>query len=140
MNIDVNQGYFFEEKCIFTADELREMAYRCGDMNFIHHDEEAAKKTRFKNIIASGSAIAAYFTALIPTHFSKLSPMLGLDMSLKFPAPIYPDTELTMRWQVTSTTPKPDNSLVVSLEGSVKNEEGDVLVLGQGNIMLLEKL
>lgn len=116
------------------------MARQCGDMNFVHHDLDAAKDTRFKGIIASGSAIAACFSALIPTHFSKLSPMLGLEMSLKFPAPIYPDTELTMKWEVARTTMKSDSSLLVSLKGSVKDHNGVLLVSALADILLLEKL
>lgn len=140
MNSNIKPGYCFDETRKFTVKELSDMACQCGDMNYVHHDLELAKNTRFKNIIASGSAIAGLFTAMIPTHFSDLSPMLGLEMSLKFPAPIYPDTELVMKWVVTNTVEKSGNNTLVSLEGTITDENGVVSVLAQTSILLVERL
>ncbi len=91
-------GYSFEEKKIFSESELQELALSCGDINFIHHDTNKAKDSRFGGIIASGSSISAVFSAMIPTHISKITSMLGLEMSFKFPAPILPNMETLIKW------------------------------------------
>ena len=86
---------------------MQRLALDCGDMNIFHHDINKAKESRVGEIIASGSAISAIFSAMIPTHVSKITPMLGLKMSFKFPAPIRPNTEIQMKWEVFDTQAKP---------------------------------
>ncbi|WP_281556274.1 MaoC family dehydratase [Thalassomonas sp. RHCl1] len=140
MDEKIKSGYSFEEKRIFSESDLQKLALACGDMNFIHHDINKAKDSRFGEIIASGSAISAHFSAMIPTHISKMSPMLGLEMSFKFPAPIRANTEITMKWQVSETQEKPDAGTIVRLTGKIFDEENTVLVIGTAAIMLLPNL
>ena len=134
------EGYSFEKTVSYTEQELIKMAKYCGDMNFVHHDAADAKQTRFQSIIASGSAITAIFTALIPTHYSEISPMLGLEMSLKFPAPIFPDQLITMSWQVKGSQFASNGDQILSLAGKIQDKHGQDLVLAETKILLLENL
>ena len=140
MNDHSKVGYSFKEKRVFTERKLKKMAHDCGDMNYIHHDNESAKRTRFSGIIASGSAVSAIFSALIPTHFSNLSPMLGLEMSFKFLAPIRPNVELSMGWSVSKVIEKTKMELIIDLDGEVLDIEEKVLVVGSAKILLLPQL
>ena len=140
MDKDIQVGYSFEKVCKFTGSELREMARACGDMNFIHHDLEAAKRTRFKNLIGSGSAITGYFSALIPTHFATIAPILGLEMTQKFLAPIFPDTTLYMKWQVNKIHTKSNNDLIVELYGSITDENEVICISSTASILLVDKM
>ncbi|WDE12986.1 MaoC family dehydratase [Thalassomonas haliotis] len=89
------------------------LALACGDMNFIHHDIDKAKNSRFGEIIASGSTISAHFSAMIPGHIFPISLMLGLEISFKLPAPIRANTEITMKWQVNEIQEKGDAATIV---------------------------
>jgi len=133
-------GYSFEEKRTFSVKELQKMATDCGDMNFIHHNIAEAKETRFGDIIASGSAISAIFSAMIPTNISKINPMLGLEMSFKFPAPVRANIEITMGWRVSEVDDKPNTINIVTLLGTVTDNKGCMLVEGVAKIVLLPHL
>lgn len=137
---DIQVGYYFEKVCKFSESELIDMATACGDMNFIHHDLEAAKNTRFKSLIASGSAITGYFSALIPTHFSQITPAIGLEMSQNFLAPILPSTTLVMRWEVDRIHCKSNNDLVVDLRGSITDENNVLFVSSTASILLVSSM
>ncbi len=136
----IKSGYSFEEKQIFSESKLQQLALDCGDMNFIHHDVNKAKESRFGGIIASGSAISAIFSAMIPAHVSKITPMLGLEMSFKFPAPIRPNTELLMKWEVSGTEATSSAGIVVKLFGEILDENSNILVTGVAKIILLPSL
>ena len=141
MEYKVGPGYSFSKKVSFSVAQLQKMAVDCGDMNFVHHDIERAKKTRFKGIIASGSAISAMFSAMIPNHFSEFTSILGLEMSFKFPAPIKSDTEITMEWQVKEATETHDSkNCIVHLIGIITDIDNSVLVSSEAKILLLPSL
>ena len=116
------------------------MAKACGDMNFIERDLEAAKKTRFKNLIGSESDITGYFSALIQTLLARITPILGLEMSQKFLAPIFTDTALVMKWQVNKLHPKSNNNFVVELNGSIIDEHGVTCVSSKASILLVDEM
>lgn len=140
MNKEIVVGYSFSEKRVFSENELKKIAKDCGDMNFIHHDSVLAKSTRFKGIIASGSAISAIFSAMIATHFSNIRPMLGLEMAFKFPAPVRPNIEIVMMWSVRDIEQKSESNMTLYLEGVIKDKTGSILVTGSAAIILLATL
>lgn len=136
---EIKIGYSFSQEKVFSEDELIKLAQDCGDTNFIHHDIEKAKSTQFSGIIASGSAISALFSAMIPAHFSNISPMLGLEMSFKFPSPIKPNTELLMHWQVAELSATKQADLLLHLSGRITHND-NILVTAKAKILLLCKL
>lgn len=134
------QGYSFQQVKVFSPEQLKQMALDCGDTNFIHHDTDRAKQTRFGEIIASGSAISALFSAMIPAHISPISPLLGLEMSFKFSAPIRANIEINMKWEISNTQPKQDSSTIITLVGEITDAHNNVLVQGEAKITLLKHL
>lgn len=90
---------------VFGADrqlsqqEIAAAARALGDLNPIHHGANHGF-AKIPGVIASGSHVAALFSALIPTHFSQFGDVLGLEMSFAFRAPIFPDTSYHMSWRV----------------------------------------
>jgi len=135
-----NIGYIFSEKRTFSKNELKKMARDCGDINFIHHDDELAEATSLSGIVASGSALAATFSAMIPSHFSIFSPMLGLEMSFKFLQPVKPDEELSMKWCISDTRDQSDDGQMLDLEGQIIDSNHKILVSADAKIMLMPKL
>ncbi|GAA0347183.1 MaoC family dehydratase [Bowmanella denitrificans] len=133
-------GYRFFKTLTLAEEDIRQGALACGDMNYIHHDAERAAKTRFGGLIASGSAISALFSAMLPSHFSVFSPMLGLEMNFKFSAPILAGQTITMEWQIEQINPKAGGKKTLTLKGKIVDLEGNVLVLAAATIMLLPSL
>ena len=131
-----NIGYIFSEKRTFSKNELKKMARDCGDINFIHHDEELAEATSLSGIVASGSALAATFSAMIPSHFSIFSPMIGLEMSFKFLQPVRPEEELSMKWCISDARDLSNGGQMLDLEGQILDSHHTILVSADAKIML----
>lgn len=137
----VRIGERFSGEIRFTQAEIARFARSVGDHNPLHHDQAFAKETRFGGIIASGPQPASWFMALVATHFSRTTSMLGLEFSLKFLGPTRPDELLSATWEVTEVAFKEKlNGEIVKLEGSAINPKGDPVLSGTGTVLVTEKL
>lgn len=131
---------FGGEMLLGTAD-IAAFAKEIGDHNPIHHNPQVAGQTRFGGIIASGPQPAAIFMALTATYFSQSSAMLGLEFSLKFQKPVFPNEPYKMEWVVTEVEFKPKlNGEIVGLQGQVTNSSGEVVLAGTGKVLVVDKL
>lgn len=134
-------GEIFSKQVTLTEDEIKQFATLCDDQNPLHHDSAYAAGTRFGQIIASGPHYSSLFVAMVATHYSKSSPIVGLEFNLKFLRPVYAGVALTMTWKVIEIEHK--ESLagdIVAIAGSVTDPTGAPLLTGQGKILLTEKL
>lgn len=134
-------GYEFTEERFVSCRDIAHFARTCGDENPLHYDEEFAQKTRFEGIIASGPHIMCFFTSMVATHFSRLSmPMIGLDFSFKFLAPVRPETTIAMQWRVVGLESSVKlRGVLAQLEGTVSCH-GQSLIGGRGIILLADPL
>jgi len=126
-----------------TLDEkmISEFAHSTGDLNPLHHDRLAAETSRFRGIIASGAHCASILLAQAATYFSRSTSMVGLEFSLKFPAPTRPGDPLWFRWEVIDVSWNDKlNGDIVSLAGSVRNAEGTELLTSRGKILVSKNL
>ncbi len=134
-------GYSLTKELLLTEQDIMEQAKNCGDENFIHNNETSASNTRFKGLIASGSAVSALFSAMLPTHFSRKNDVLGLEMSFQFKAPIFPNNQYHMIWLIEGISGDMEKSgEVISLSGKIIDEAEVTQVLAKAKILLLEKL
>ncbi len=134
-------GYSLSKELLLTEQDIMEQAKNCGDENFIHNNETSASNTRFKGLIASGSAVSAQFSAMLPTHFSRSHDVLGLEMSFQFKAPIFPQKSHNMTWLIEDISGDMDKSgQVISLSGKIVDETEVTQVLAKAKILLLEGL
>ena len=140
MNTSFKIGYSFSEKRMFTEHELKKFAKDCGDMNPVHHDSDFANNTRFSSIIASGSALSAIFSAMIPSHFCQFSPMLGLEMSFQFLNPVKPHRDILMTWRITKIISKTSTDQLIELLGEITDHEGKALITSSAKVILLPEL
>ncbi len=134
-------GDVFAKEITLTEAEIKQFATLCDDQNPLHHDAAYAANTRFGQIIASGPHYSSLFVAMVASHFSKSSPMLGLEFNLKFLRPVFANVALTMTWNVVRIEHK--KSLagdLVSLAGSITDPVGNSLLAGEGKILLTENL
>ena len=116
-------------------------AHAVGDTNPVHHDADAAAKSRFGRLIASGPQTTAHLLALTASHFSKRGAMLGLEFCVRFRRPIYADETITLEWLVVSVKHNARlNGAVVDLRGRVRKENGETAVGAKGRVLVTEKL
>ena len=114
-----------------TEDEILDFGRRYDPQPF-HADPEAARRTQFGGLIASGWQTAGLMMRLVVDHYlshvaSLASP--GLD-ELRWTQPVRPGDTLSVRATVLETRPsssKPDRGLVRTLF-EVLNQRGEVVM------------
>jgi acyl dehydratase len=133
-------GYRFAESRYVSRDEIVEFATRFGDFNPLHHDEGYAQQTRFAGMIASGPHVLSLFTSMVATHLCRLQPMIGLDFSFRFIAPVRPDTTIEMSWEIVESRWSDGlRGRIVALDGAVCCA-GVTLLTGHGHVLMTDSL
>ena len=119
-----------------TLDEasIRAFATLCGDLNPLHHDAEFAKTTRFGGIIACGPHYLSLLMGLMATHYSQNGPQVGIEFQTHFLKPVRPGDTIELKWVVTHTVPK-SKGTIIALDGSITNEQGEVVLTSIGKLM-----
>lgn len=134
-------GETFESTVELSAESIRAFAAASGDFNPLHHDEAAARASRFGSLIASGPQTAALLMGLTATHFSARGAPLGLDFRLQFRKAVKAGDTLHLRWTVARVEPK--HSLggdLVSLDGEARNQHGELVLTSTGLLLVTERL
>lgn len=123
--------YLFDEAGIMA------FAYGAGDMNVLHHDPEAAAKTRFKGIIASGAQMTAVLMGFGASTLSERHEAVGLEFNTRFECAIPAGTQTTLTVTITSCEPhaKLGGSLV-TFEGAITGDDGKRYVSATGKAVL----
>jgi 3-hydroxybutyryl-CoA dehydratase len=138
--VEIAPGYSFASELHLDEAEIARYSRFCGDTNPLHLDPDFAKTTRFKGIIASGPHVMSLFTGMVASHFSQISPMVGLEFGFKFLQPVRPGVLMTMRWVVSDMKVLSDKGKVfVDLDGEVSVGE-QRLITGRGTILLSETI
>jgi acyl dehydratase len=114
-----------------TEDEVVAFASRYDPQPF-HTDRDAARRTQFGGLIASGWQTAGWMMRLVVDHYlshvaSLASP--GLD-ELRWTQPVRPGDTLSVRATVVETRPsasKPDRGIVRTLF-EVLNQRGEIVM------------
>lgn len=134
-------GESFEKLITLSEAEISTFAHQIEDLNPLHHDAEFAAATRFNHIIASGPHVLSILMAMTATHFSQKGLVLGLSFTNDFVAPVFPNVELTMRWEVLDVVYKDKLAgEIVTLDGNVSDAEDKTLLRSQGRILVTDKL
>lgn len=133
-------GERFSEIIRLTPEDASAFALAARDHNPIHHDLEAAKRSRYQRLIASGTQTSSRLIALAATHFSRLGDMVGLEFSVKFHRPVYADDTILLEWQVVSVEESAFlGGEVVDLRGRVSNSAREKVVSATGRVLVMEK-
>lgn len=114
-----------------TREEIVAFAREFDPQPF-HLDDEAAQRTPFGGLIASGWHTAALVQRIVVDGFVNASASLGspgVD-ELRWLKPVRPGDELAVRFEVTETTPsrsKPDRG-TIKVAYTVTNQKGEVVM------------
>jgi len=76
--------------------EISTFASASGDANPLHHDQEYASNSRYGGIVASGPHTSALLMGFAASYFSDIGPMLGIEFTFFFKAPVLADDSLTL--------------------------------------------
>ena len=127
---------------VLTVAEIAAFARLSGDPNPLHHDEAAARRSRFGGIIVSGPQTVALMLGLLPAHFGRDGrAVLGLDFSFRFVRAIRAGETMTMQWWVTAVEPAARlGAERVTLTGEITNEHGELRFTAQGTILVAAEL
>lgn len=134
-------GYRFEKRVFLSRRDVTAFATDLGDTNPLHHDEAYAKGTRFGGLIASGAHPIALLVALCGAQASKEFPGVGLEFSFRLLGAVKADSEVTLRWEIVGSEPKPKlNGRILSLRGACLDADGRELVAADAKILMAGNL
>ena len=138
----VRIGERISGRAVLTLAEIAEFARLSGDPNPLHHDEAAARRTRFGGIIVSGPQIIALMLGLLPAHFGRTGQaVLGLEFSFRFVHAIRAGETMAMGWSVTAVEPKPHlGGALVTLAGEITTEQGELRFTADGTVLVADHL
>ena len=134
-------GEHIVEQMSLTRMEIANFATLCGDLNPLHHDENYAQQTRFGGVIACGPHSTSLMMGLIATYFSQGRAMLGLEFNFRFLKAVKAGDSITIDWEIISVEPKASlQGEIVTVEGTVTNQQGQIALTGRGKVLVVDKL
>jgi acyl dehydratase len=137
----VRVGERLEHVAHYTRDDISRFATLTLDSNPVHHDREAAVQAGLPDVIASGQHTSALMSGLAATYFSRdddgtRRAMLCLHFNFAYREPIFAESDVTMRWVVSSTEWNASlDGVIAQLEG--KATVGNALaVIARGTVLV----
>ncbi len=132
--MDLKIGDTFSKSREVTDELIRKFAEISGDYNPIHLDEEFAKNTRFGKRIAHGMLSGAFISGVLGYEFA-VRKVVYLNQTLRFVAPVFIGDTVTVTAKVTHIR---EDKPIVTIETLCENQNGEILVKGEGMLMLLD--
>ena len=136
----LQMGYRFSGAHRFDPVQVSAFAHAAGDRNPIHHDPEAAARTRFGKLIVSATHTSALLMGLIASHLSTLGEVVGVKFTTELLRPVFADEDVTLEWEVSGIHPHARGGHVVDLTGSMKGKEGNCRVRAAGRVRIWKTL
>lgn len=132
--IAIGVGDRFEKTVSIDAPSIRAFATLAGDMNPLHHDDDAAARGPYGVLIASGPQLVSLMLGVDATHFSAAGVAVGLGFDFKFVRAVPAGTRLVLSWAVTRCDYKPSlTGYIVAVEGTACDESGTLYVSARGS-------
>jgi acyl dehydratase len=139
MAAPVKVGDGFERVVTLDEASIAAFAAACGDRNPLHQDRDAAARSRFGGIIASGPQTSSLLMGLCATWMTARGESVGLDFSFRFRKAVRAGETLHLAWTITRIEARPSlKGDVVALEGRAVDSAGDVTVESRGLALLLD--
>ena len=137
----VQVGERIDHVARYTREEISRVAHATLDTNPVHHDRAAALRAGLPDVIASGQHTSALMSGLAASHFSRADDgvarsMLCLHFNFAYREPIVADSDVTLRWVVSSIEWNASlDGVIAQLEGkaSVANA---LAVIARGTVLV----
>ena len=137
----IREGEEIRSRLRYSVEQIIEFARLTGDANPLHHDQLAAQRAHFGEIIASGQQTASHMMGLVASHFSRQDDgvpreVLCLNFNFAFKAPVFAEQEITLVWRVSQVEPSvKQGGYVGQLDGSAR-VAGRACVVGRGTVLV----
>jgi acyl dehydratase len=109
----------------FDAAGIRQFASLAGDTNPLHHDETAARRSRFGGLIASATQTTSVMLGRLAQFVCARANVVGLGYAVKLLRAVPAGATGEILWRVVSIEPK------LSLGGTIVRFEGELRVDGR---------
>ncbi|HEX7545526.1 MAG TPA: MaoC family dehydratase [Gemmatimonadaceae bacterium] len=131
---DLRVGQAAERTREITAALVDSFADLTGDFSPVHVDEAAAAKTRFGTRIAHGMLSASFLSALIGMDLPGPG-TIWVAQAFRFKQPVKLGDTITWRVEVRELFPEKKRA---NLAAVCRNQRGEVVIDGEGTILLLD--
>ena len=132
-------GDFAVREVPLTAEDIVRYATLCGDTNPLHHDEAAARKSRFGGLIASGAHTIALLTGFCAAFTTSRAPCVGLEFSYQLRRAARAGDVLHLRWEVVAVEASEKlGGDLITLRGELRDQGGALLVGASGTVLVRE--
>jgi len=131
-NFYVGQSEEYIKK--FTEDEIESYARITGDYNYIHMDEEKAKKSFFKGRIVHGQLVGGLISALLGMKLPG-GGNIYLQQSLEFLKPVRIGDTIKAKVIITEINEK---KKVIVLDTFCLNEDEEEVLRGKAKVLVLK--
>ena len=134
-------GDHAEQELLLTREDVIRLATELGDPNPLHHDEAVAARSRFGGLIACGGHLVGLLTSACAAFTTAHGPGVGLAFSYQLRRAARAGTRLRLSWEVVSVerSERPKGE-VVRLAGAIRDEDGALLVSGEGSVLARDDL
>ena len=119
-------GDVAEMSRLVTAADIESFTAISGDRNPLHYDMQAAKSSRFGEIVVQGGITSAILNAVVAEKLPGPGTVF-LNVNWDFKAPVRPGDTITGRVEVTSAR---DDKPITTLRTTVTRDDGTVALDG----------
>lgn len=129
-------GERFSKSHVFNEREVRAFATAAGDTNPLHHDRAVAQRSRYGQLIVSGTHTTALLLGLAAAHFSRGHAVVGRSFTVDFRRAVAADAAVQIMWEVTGVSMVREGGQHIDLRGGVYDEGGELCVQAAGALQL----
>ena len=109
-----------------AAEDIVRFTEISGDRNPLHYDEEAARASRFGELIVQGGVTSAILNAVVAEDLPGPGSVF-LNVSWDFKAPVRPGDEITAEVEVLEAR---EDKPLTKLRTTIRNQEGTIVLDG----------
>jgi 3-oxoacyl-[acyl-carrier protein] reductase len=120
---------------LITAEDVEAFAKLSGDRNPLHMDDKFAARTHFQRRVVHGMLMANYVSTLVGMHCPGPG-ALWSQQNFRWPAPVFIGDRVDV---VIRVTHKSIGSRTLKIELKASNQDGKVVMEGEGTVTALEE-
>ena len=128
----IDIGLTKEIDVIITQSLVDDFAKISGDYSPIHMNEEFAKSTKFGRKIVHGMLLASLFSRMVGMYLPGKYALYS-SQTLEFHNPCFVGDKITVSSIVND---KSESTKIIKVESKITNEKKDILLYGEGRIIV----
>jgi 3-oxoacyl-[acyl-carrier protein] reductase len=128
-------GDEFQYSKTVTPNDVEEFARLSGDRNPLHMDEQFAARTHFQRRVVHGMLLANYVSALVGMQCPGAG-ALWSSQTFRWPAPVFIGDRVDINIKIAH---KSTGSRTLAIEVKAMNQDGKVVMEGEGSVTALEE-